>query len=235
MGLLCSIMRDWACLLPGIMRRGARSHPPLPLPLSRTQGYPNPNPNPNPFPYPYPQPPRRARRSTSSMVHDPLTLVVALDSVGSAAGELYVDDGRSFAFQRGAYAYRRLEFAGGVLSIGAANASDMGLPPSEYDTAVLIDRVVVLGLAGGPEGWQVSVSSKAGAVRRLDAAAGPLYVRAELPDVALVVRKAGLPVGYDWKLTFTSSGAGKERQQVVGSSGDGSGDSRRSSNRWSWS
>ncbi len=35
------------------------------------------------------------------MAHDPITLVVALDKRGEAAGELYVDDGRSFAFQVG--------------------------------------------------------------------------------------------------------------------------------------
>lgn len=35
------------------------------------------------------------------MVRDPVTLVFALDKRGEAAGELYVDDGRSFAFQVG--------------------------------------------------------------------------------------------------------------------------------------
>ena len=37
---------------------------------------------------------------------DPYTLVVALDSKGCAEGDLYVDDGKSFAFERGVFAHR---------------------------------------------------------------------------------------------------------------------------------
>ena len=33
------------------------------------------------------------------MAKDPITIIIALDRAGKAAGELYVDDGRSFAFQ----------------------------------------------------------------------------------------------------------------------------------------
>lgn len=45
---------------------------------------------------PTPLPPHH---TTPQMARDPLTLVIALDRKGAAAGELYVDDGRSFAFQ----------------------------------------------------------------------------------------------------------------------------------------
>ena len=37
---------------------------------------------------------------------DPYTLVVALDSKGCAEGDLYADDGKSFAFERGVFAHR---------------------------------------------------------------------------------------------------------------------------------
>lgn len=40
----------------------------------------------------------RARRSTQQMHGDPVTLVVSLDGQGRAEGDLYMDDGRSFAF-----------------------------------------------------------------------------------------------------------------------------------------
>ena len=33
------------------------------------------------------------------MAKDPITLIIALDREGSAVGELYVDDGSSYAFQ----------------------------------------------------------------------------------------------------------------------------------------
>jgi hypothetical protein len=41
------------------------------------------------------------------MVNDPYTLVVALDEQGKALGDLYIDDGRSFAFTQGHYLHRR--------------------------------------------------------------------------------------------------------------------------------
>ncbi len=41
-----------------------------------------------------------------AQVHDPLTLVVALDHQQQASGDLYLDDGRSFAFMRGQYVHR---------------------------------------------------------------------------------------------------------------------------------
>jgi alpha 1,3-glucosidase len=37
---------------------------------------------------------------------DPFTLVIALDHNNEATGELYLDDGRSFAFMRGQYLHR---------------------------------------------------------------------------------------------------------------------------------
>jgi alpha 1,3-glucosidase len=41
------------------------------------------------------------------MSNDPFTLVVALDGNGKAVGDLYIDDGRSFAFAKGQYLHRR--------------------------------------------------------------------------------------------------------------------------------
>jgi len=40
--------------------------------------------------------------------------VVALNSSGSAEGDLYLDDGRSFAFSRGAYAHRHFRWGGAL-------------------------------------------------------------------------------------------------------------------------
>ena len=48
----------------------------------------------------------RARRSTAQMTADPFTLWIALDDSGSAQGDLYVDDGHSFAYQRGSCIWR---------------------------------------------------------------------------------------------------------------------------------
>lgn len=57
-----------------------------------------------PVPGTTPKPPRIQRLlfplpPSLQMARDPITLVIALDRQGQASGELYVDDGRSFAFQ----------------------------------------------------------------------------------------------------------------------------------------
>ena len=48
----------------------------------------------------------RPRRSTWVQARDPFTLVVALDGVNSAQGDLYLDDGQSLAFMAGHYVHR---------------------------------------------------------------------------------------------------------------------------------
>lgn len=108
--------------------------------------------------------------------------------------------------QRGAYAYRSLRFtADGLLASAAGDHGGMQLaaPLPGYDPQVVIDRVVVLGLAGGPQRWGASLVGPDGEQQRqLDAAPGPLYNKEGLGDVALVVRRAGLPVGGDWGIRF---------------------------------
>lgn len=145
------------------------------------------------------------------MAADPLTLVIALDRSGAATGELYTDDGRSYAFQRGAYSYRRFAFAAsGLLTSAAADAGAAGLPPPLPDFAppCRIERLVVLGLADGPQGWAATLTA-GGQQTPLDAAPGPLYGRQGAPDLALVVRKAGLPLVGDWSIQFSrAAGAG---------------------------
>lgn len=100
----------------------------------------------------------------------------------------------------------------GVLTSGPADAAAQQLPPPlpSYDPEVVIDRVVVLGLTDGPQGWTATLVSGAdGKQRVLEAAPGPLYQREGLPQLALVVRKAGLPLRGDWSIQFSrAAGAG---------------------------
>lgn len=147
----------------------------------------------------------RARRSTVQMVDDPFTLWVVLDSDGTASGDLYLDDGHSFAFQRGIFAHRRFAFRDGRLSNARVAAPERAaIQPykdSKYQPSQVIERIIVLGLAGGPNGWQVKLQG-GGA---LQAAPGPLVLRPELASstAALVIRKPDLPVADDWILQFS--------------------------------
>ena len=75
-------------------------------------------------------------------------------------GELYLDDGRSFAFQRGGFLHRELRFAGARLSsstAATARGQPLGLPltGAPFVSDVLVERIVVLGLPGGPASWKV--------------------------------------------------------------------------------
>ncbi|KAF3336798.1 putative glucan 1,3-alpha-glucosidase [Carex littledalei] len=53
----------------------------------------------------------RFRRSSTQMVNDPYTLVIALNSSKSAEGELYIDDGKSFEYEEGAFMHRQFVFS----------------------------------------------------------------------------------------------------------------------------
>jgi len=130
------------------------------------------------------------------MARDPLTLVVALDGAGRAAGELYDDDGRSFAFRRGVCLHRAFAIADGVLSSRAAPGGACSMA-----SGATVERLVVLGLRAD-RAWR---AARDGAP--LDAAPRPLWLRAGLPAAALVVRKPGLPLAGDWAVSFTAGGA----------------------------
>ena len=70
----------------------------------------------------------RPRRSSEAQSQDPLTLVVALDKELKATGDVYVDDGHSFAFQKGHYVHRDFVFDGAKLK-NAVRISRWASPP----------------------------------------------------------------------------------------------------------
>jgi alpha 1,3-glucosidase len=101
----------------------------------------------------------RPRRSSPLMKHDPFTLRVALDVDGSAKGELYLDDGEGFGYQRGELVWRALRAStthhgGGtkkreivirsddLAAAAPANAFASGLEEAD----VRVERVVVVGV-----------------------------------------------------------------------------------------
>ena len=53
---------------------------------------------------------KRIRKSVGFMEFDPITLRVFLDSEGQATGELYLDDGCTFAFLKGQYIHRQFTY-----------------------------------------------------------------------------------------------------------------------------
>lgn len=51
-----------------------------------------------------------ARRSSTAMKYDPFTIIVALNSDGEAHGNLYIDDGDSFEYQK-SMAFAKIQFS----------------------------------------------------------------------------------------------------------------------------
>ncbi|GAX83418.1 hypothetical protein CEUSTIGMA_g10843.t1 [Chlamydomonas eustigma] len=139
----------------------------------------------------------RPRRSTRMQMKDPFTLIVALDGNWSAAGDLYLDDGRSFAFLRGQYTHREFKFEGlklrsAVHNSGSAVVTSVGSWAPAQDLEV--ERVVFLGLpktgkgytARMPDGTEVSLE------------AGAASTKFSQAENAWVLRQPKLGVDADW-------------------------------------
>jgi len=95
----------------------------------------------------------RLRRSSSLMYGDPYTIVVAPDSNGNAAGEVYFDDQQSLDHLKGIWRKVKFTFKGDELSSTPDNTSSFRLPATS-----IIERVMVLGMA--TQLTQVSVVSE---------------------------------------------------------------------------
>ena len=61
------------------------------------------------------------RKSSALMTKDPLTLLVALDRYGRAAGDVYQDDGQSFDYRKGDFSWKRISFADNCESVPRAH------------------------------------------------------------------------------------------------------------------
>lgn len=135
----------------------------------------------------------RVRRSSTQMVNDPYTLVIAVNSSLAAEGELYVDDGKSYDFEQGAYINRRFVFSNGKLtssSLRPANAGD-----KKFSSDCVIERIIILGLPSGPRKAVIEPGNQ-----EVDIESGPLVLRHGSSSVALVVRQPNLRIADDWTL-----------------------------------
>lgn len=70
--------------------------------------------------------------------------IVALNSTYEAEGELYIDDGKSYEFQHGAFIHRRFKFSKGKLT--SINLAPTTADPKKFKTPCLVERIVILGV-----------------------------------------------------------------------------------------
>ncbi|RCN40635.1 glycosyl hydrolase, family 31 [Ancylostoma caninum] len=91
----------------------------------------------------------RIRRAASLMIQDPLTFYVALDRDGYAKGNVYLDDGATHDYKKGAFVSTEVEYKTGSPTesiIYGQPTSDSG----KYETETWIERIVVRGLDRTP-------------------------------------------------------------------------------------
>ncbi|KAJ2357628.1 hypothetical protein GGF43_001344 [Coemansia sp. RSA 2618] len=92
----------------------------------------------------------RRRRSSALMQRDPFTLYVYANRAGSASGQLYMDDGESYAYEGGAFIERELTFANASLASRPSARSVVSAEQTAFAAAmagIRVERVVVVGLS----------------------------------------------------------------------------------------
>ncbi|XP_059656314.1 probable glucan 1,3-alpha-glucosidase [Cornus florida] len=135
----------------------------------------------------------RFRRSSTQMMNDPYTLVIALNSSKAAEGQLYVDDGKSFEFEQGAYIHRHFVFSDGKLTSSKMAASGPG--KSQFSLDCIVERIILLGLSPGPTSALVEPANQKVEIER-----GPLYLRGRQVPAVLTIRKPDVRIADDWSI-----------------------------------
>ena len=166
----------------------------------------------------------RPRRASSLMHRDPFTLRVALDESLTAHGEIYLDDGVTYAHKEGHLAWRGLSVskeassaAGAELRLsnadlaaatprsavegGAITTFDRQNPFQRDIESVRVERVVVLGLPDRPKGVVVEGG------RNLEWEYVPGVAAGAKKDVGvasvLTIKDPRLGVANDWAIRIT--------------------------------
>jgi len=132
----------------------------------------------------------RPRRNTALMAKDPFTLVVTVNKAGTATGDLYIDDGKTFEHKQGKYLWRRISLADKKLHNAVHPNAAQG---SSFDTAATVERIIVLGLPSAPGAVRGEVVGKPAVTLESNFNAG---------TGVLVVRKPDLPIGAEWTVTL---------------------------------
>uniref|UniRef100_A0A8C2XB07 Glucosidase II alpha subunit n=1 Tax=Cyclopterus lumpus TaxID=8103 RepID=A0A8C2XB07_CYCLU len=126
----------------------------------------------------------RVRRSSTCMMQDPYTLYVALNPQRTAEGELYIDDGHTFNYEKKEFIHRKLFFANNMLS------SENLAPDAQFSTRSWFERIVILG---------ASKPSKV-TLKTADGQESQLEFDFDASMSVLTLRKPSMNAGLDWNV-----------------------------------
>ena len=144
----------------------------------------------------------RPRRNTHAMRSDPHTLVVALNRTGEAVGQLYLDDGASYAYVEGRFVLAHFAFSDNTLTCRVKHAA--ALP----EVGTEVERIVLVGAGGKGKGMGWTTATVAGDGASMEGVAmavepygggggGAGYD-------AVVLKLPGVSVGEDFTIRFSA-------------------------------
>ncbi|KAH9909645.1 glycoside hydrolase family 31 protein [Xylariomycetidae sp. FL2044] len=153
--------------------------------------------------------PRRdtPRRSSQLMRFDDYTLIVSVAKDGKAEGELYVDDGDSFEYEKGQYVHRVFKLDGSVLTSADAEGREAkSVKPGDWLKRmrdVAVDKVIIV---GAPASWakrKSVVLESEGKTRDI-----PLQYHPADGDKGAfaILGRVGASVAGDWRVMFDVEG-----------------------------
>lgn len=147
----------------------------------------------------------RPRKSSGLMKWDPYTLVVVVGRDGKADGSLYIDDGETFDFQKGAFIHRRFVFE--ESSLRSEDLTSKGAKTAEYLKTmenVRVERVIVV---NAPKNWEGKSSVSVVEEGSKSGHSVSMSWQAEVEGKAAwaVVRDPGVAIGKNWKIDFSKS------------------------------
>ncbi|GAB4835536.1 Probable glucan 1,3-alpha-glucosidase [Ancistrocladus abbreviatus] len=120
-------------------------------------------------------------------------MVIALHFSQGAEGELYIDDGKSFEFQRGAYIHRRFIFSNGRLT--SLNLAPMTKDRRLFTSDCVVERIILLGHPTGPKSALIEPAN-----RKTEIELGPLHARRSQRPSVLTIRKPNVRIAEDWTI-----------------------------------
>jgi len=144
----------------------------------------------------------RPRRSSGLMKWDPYTLVIVLDKNGQAEGSLYVDDGETFDFQKGAYIHRLFHFS--VSKLSSEDLGTKGPKTGEYLKTMANVRVEKVVVVGAPSEWKTKTEVQVVLDGARAGSTAPLQFHASKGGKAAyaVVKNPNISIGKSWEIQF---------------------------------
>ena len=146
------------------------------------------------------------RRSSALMKWDDYTLVVTIGRDGkSAEGDLYVDDGDSFDFEKGQYIHRKFVLDGATKTISSTDAEGRdakSVKEGEWMKkmrGVSVDKIIVV---GAPSSWGSKKEATVESEGKTWSVVLEYTPAAKGRAAFATIKKVGARVGADWKLVL---------------------------------